>query len=121
MMKPTLLRPMFWAAAAFAVVMASLPQPPQLPGSPNDKVQHILAFIVLGALASAAYPGTRPLKIGIGLSLLGAVIELIQAIPALHRDSDPLDWVADTAAAAAILILVQGIRAGRGQNAEEGR
>jgi hypothetical protein len=45
------------------------------------------------------------------LSLFGAFIEVVQAIPALHRDSDVLDWLADTAAAGAILLLVRLRRA----------
>ena len=40
------------------------------------------------------------------LSLFGAFIEVVQAIPALQRDSDLLDWLADTAAVAVILLLV---------------
>jgi hypothetical protein len=98
---------LFWAAAAFALVMAVVPHPPELPGEPNDKVQHIIAFTTLALLGSFAYPAARLLKLLIGLSLFGAVIEVIQAIPALHRDSDVLDWLADTAAVGAVLLLVR--------------
>jgi len=100
----------FWAAALFAFVMASLPKPPQLPGEPSDKVQHILAFAVLAGLAAAAYPRISLLKIGLGLSAFGALIELVQMIPILHRDADAIDWIADTAAAALVLMLVPLIR-----------
>ena len=86
-----ILRLLFWAAALFAFAMAVVPQPPQLPGAPSDKVQHIAAFLVLGGLASFAYPRTSPVYLGTGLSLFGAFIELVQYIPALHRDSDPID------------------------------
>ena len=41
------------------------------------------------------------------LSLFGAVIEIVQSIPALHRDSDVLDWIADTAAVVVVLVLVR--------------
>jgi hypothetical protein len=98
---------LFWAAAAFALVMAVVPHPPELPGEPNDKVQHIIAFTTLALLGSFAYPAARLLRLLIGLSLFGAVIEVIQAIPALHRDSDVLDWLADTAAVGAVLLLVR--------------
>lgn len=107
MSKLAILRTAFWAAALFALVMAALPHPPQLPGAPNDKIQHIAAFLALGTLASLAYPETGAVRIGVGLSLFGALIELVQAIPALHRDSDPLDWIADSAAAAVILVLLR--------------
>ena len=99
-------RGIFWAAATFAFVMAVLPHPPEVPGEPNDKVQHIIAFATLGALASFAYPRTALLKLLASLSLFGAFIEVVQAIPALHRDSDVWDWVADTTAVAVVLVLV---------------
>ena len=97
----------FWAALLFACVMAVLPKPPQLPGQPSDKIQHILAFTVLAGLAAAAYPGARLLKILLLLSAFGALIEFVQTIPALHRDGDWVDWIADTAAAAVVLLLVR--------------
>src|SRR5215212_9586394 len=106
-------RLLFWAAAAFAFVMAVLPHPPELPGSPSDKVQHIAAFATLGLLAAWAYAGTSTLRLIAGLSLFGALIELVQAIPALHRDSDPIDWLADTVACALVLLLVRWWRARR--------
>ena len=100
----------FWSALLFAFVMAVLPQPPRLPGNPLDKIQHIVAFTVLAALAAAAYPRTPLLKIGVLLSLFGALIELVQAIPMLHRDSEFVDWIADTAAAALVLGLFGLVR-----------
>jgi VanZ family protein len=100
-------RTIFWAAAAFAFVMAVLPHPPEVPGHPNDKVQHIAAFATLSLLGSFAYPRTDLTKLLVRLSLFGAAIEVIQAIPALHRDSDVLDWLADTVAVAVVLLLVR--------------
>jgi len=108
--RPRILRTAFWAAAVFAFVMAVLPHPPQLPGAPSDKVQHIAAFLVLGALASFAYPRTSPVYLATALSLFGAVIELVQLIPALNRDGDPIDWIADTAAAGLMLIFLHWLR-----------
>jgi VanZ family protein len=92
------LRLLFWTAAVVALVMALLPHPPQLPGNPSDKVQHMAAFATLGLLGSFAYPRLTAIRLIIALSLFGAFIEVAQAIPALHRDSDPLDWLADTIA-----------------------
>ncbi len=100
----------FWSAALFALVMASLPKPPHLPGDPGDKVQHIIAFLTLAALAAAAYPRVPLLRLALGLSAFGAVIETIQLIPALNRDAEWVDWLADTAAAALVLLAVHFFR-----------
>jgi VanZ family protein len=99
-------RAAFWAAATFAFVMAVLPHPPEVPGQPNDKVEHVVAFATLAALASFAYSRTSLPRLLVGLSLFGALIEVVQAIPALQRDSDIKDWVADTVAVAVVLGLV---------------
>ena len=106
-MSPRLLRIGFWGASAFALVMALLPQPPQLPGEPSDKLQHILAFATLALLGRLAYPQTRLLVLATGLSAFGAAIELLQAIPALHRDAELADWAADTAAVVAVLLALE--------------
>jgi len=117
----TALRVAFWAGAAFALFMALLPHPPQLPGEPSDKVQHIAAFLTLGALGSLAYPRANPLHLGASLSLFGAIIEMLQLIPALHRDGDPLDWAADTAAVALIIVLLRRLIRGPSDPAPEER
>ena len=106
-------RAIFWAAAAFAFVMAVLPHPPEVPGHPNDKVQHIAAFATLSLLGSFAYPRTELIKLLIRLSLFGAFIEVVQAIPEVHRDSDVLDWLADTVAVAVVLFVVRWWRRAR--------
>jgi VanZ family protein len=110
-------RLLFWAAVAFSFVMAILPYPPDLPGEPNDKVQHIAAFATLAALGAYAYSKTRLWQLLTGLSAYGALIEIVQAIPALRRDSDIKDWVADTMAAGAILLFVWWRRSRRSSRA----
>jgi len=100
----------FWAALLLAFVMAILPQPPQLPGAPTDKVQHILAFVVLTILANAGYSKLRPMTLVVALAGFGALIEIVQAIPALHRSSDIMDWLADMAAALITMGIVIGLR-----------
>jgi VanZ family protein len=102
-----LTRGLFWAAALFALVMALLPHPPHIPGNPPDKIQHIAAFATLGLLGSFAFPRLSSLRLIAALSLFGAFIEIAQAIPFLQRDSDPLDWLADTAAC---LLVVAALR-----------
>jgi VanZ family protein len=95
---------LFWAATLFTFVMAELPHPPSVPLEPSDKVQHIAAFLTLTALAAAAYPRAALWKIALGLAAFGALIEVVQAIPALHRDSDVNDWLADVAAVAGMCV-----------------
>ena len=106
-------RLLFWAAALFAFVMAVIPHPPHVPGEPSDKVQHIVAFATLGLLGAWAYARVSLVRLAIALSLLGALIEIVQAIPALHRDSDILDWAADTIACGTVLFAVRWWRSRR--------
>ena len=88
----------FWLALAFAVLMAVLPKPPQLPlDRLGDKAEHIIAFAVLATLAQIGFDGTPRWRIAERLSFVGAMIEVVQSIPALHRDCDIKDWLADTA------------------------
>jgi hypothetical protein len=103
-------RLLFWAAAIFAFVMAVLPHPPRIPGEPSDKIQHIAAFATLAMLGSWAYTATAPWRLLLRLSLFGAAIEIIQMIPALHRDADVLDWLADTIAVLVVLALIRTLR-----------
>jgi VanZ family protein len=103
-------RLLFWAAAAFAFAMAVHPRPPSLPGDPSDKVQHVLAFLTLTALAVRAYPRASLVAIGLGLSAFGALIEFVQLIPWLYRDGSVVDWLADTAAVALVLAVTALLR-----------
>ena len=102
---PVALRLVFWAALAFAITMALLPHPPAVT-IVGDKYQHMLAFGTLTIFAVGGYPHAGLLRTGERLSFLGALIEVVQSIPALHRDCDILDWVADTSVIAAVLLVV---------------
>jgi VanZ family protein len=87
------------------MVAALLPEPPTpLPFEAGDKVQHMLAFAVLSVLA-AAFPRGRLLELFAAMALLGGLIEVLQMIPALHRDAEVLDWAADCAASLAALVI----------------
>jgi VanZ family protein len=107
MIPVTVRRLLFWAAAIFAFAMAVVPHPPEVPGEPNDKIQHMVAFATLGLLGAWAHARTSLVRLLVGLSLFGAFIELVQAIPALQRDSDIKDWMADTIACGAALLAVR--------------
>jgi membrane protease YdiL (CAAX protease family) len=99
------------AATIFAVMMALLPHPPGV-AEVGDKYQHMLAFGTLTILYALAFPTTPLLRIGERLSFLGALVEVFQSIPALHRDCDVMDWIADTFIIVVVLIV---IRLGRGR------
>jgi len=101
-----LFRVAFWAALIFAVTMALLPKPPPVMGEMGDKYQHMLAFACLTVLASLAYAKAPPLRIAERLSFVGALIEVLQSIPSLHRDCQIMDWVADTGAILVTLAII---------------
>lgn len=96
----------FWMALVFAITMALLPRPPEVAPEVGDKVMHMLAFATLAGLARIGFPSASDWRILERLSFVGALIEVFQTIPSLHRDGDALDWVADTAAVAAVLIAL---------------
>ncbi|MDE2563563.1 MAG: hypothetical protein KGL48_15070 [Sphingomonadales bacterium] len=100
--KPRLMKPLFWVLVAVALFFALAPARVD-PIRINDKLQHMAAFFVLTGVALLAWPRISRLRLVVVLSLYGALIEVLQAIPTLHRDSDWHDWAADTVA---ILIAV---------------
>jgi VanZ family protein len=100
MLTERLFRLLFWSAIVFAFVMASIPQPPSLPGNPSDKTLHMLAFFVLASLSVFAYQRTGLVVLFLGLGAFGAAIELVQAVPLLSREASWLDWLADLGASA---------------------
>ena len=117
-LKRRTLPPVFWTALVIAFAVAVWPNPVLLPGNPSDKLQHLAAFAGLAALAAMAYPRVRLPRIAIGLALYGALIEIVQSIPALRRSAELMDWMADIAGlalalAAAALIRRRRIRTGR--------
>lgn len=104
--KRVIARIILFAAIAFAVTMALLPHPPHTPFEHHDKFQHMGAFTTLAALAAWSYPDAPIFRIGERLSFLGALIEVLQAMPSIHRDCDIRDWIADTLAIAVVLSLI---------------
>ena len=95
----------------FAMVMATLPHPPPVPGQPSDKVLHVLAFAVLGSLAAGGFREISVLRLFLALTAFGAIIEVVQAIPVLNRDSELADLLADSAAALFALAATRGFLA----------
>lgn len=101
----------FWLCLIGAVTMAFVPVPPTVPMEDfGDKFQHILAFSVLTLLAAFAFPAMPRWRIIERLSFLGAMIEVVQSIPALHRDCDIRDWVSDTMAVLVVMAILAILR-----------
>lgn len=91
-------RPLFWTLLACAYVAAVLPGAAAPDLGAGDKVNHIAAFLLLTLVGRTAYRQKPAWKLAGWLSLFGMLIELTQAIPALHRDASLWDWVADSMA-----------------------
>lgn len=86
-------RLVFCIAVLTTLFFAWLPHPPVLIA--YDKAQHGLAFAVLAVLGRTAYPRYPWQFLLLTLAGLGALIELVQLIPQLHRTCDIYDWYAD--------------------------
>jgi VanZ family protein len=96
----------FWLALILAFVMAVLPKPPETPIDRfGDKFAHILAFATLSSLAMIGFGRAARWRIVERLSFVGAMIEVVQSLPMLHRDCDLRDWIADTLAVLVMVLL----------------
>jgi VanZ family protein len=83
----------FWLAIAVTLYLTL--RPLTVMTSISDKTQHLVTFGVLTAWAAIAYPRARLVPLGLALSGLGGLIELLQ--PLTGRSDDLYDWIADTA------------------------
>lgn len=83
----------FWLAMGITLYLTL--RPIVIPTTMSDKSQHLLTFGLLTAWAALAYPRARLAPLGLALSGLGGMIELLQ--PLSGRSDDLLDWIADTA------------------------
>jgi hypothetical protein len=93
----------FLAALALTFYSAVIPPQQALQLAPWDKAEHFIAFYGLTGLAVAAFPRRNLFVIAALLSSFGALIEIVQGLPMVHRDRDFWDWVADTIAIIAAL------------------
>ena len=87
-----------WWLAVLAVVVLSLVPPPamELPRH-GDKVEHLLAYAALAAAAVQVWRPGRPLLLaGLGLVLMGVLLEFAQGALTATRQADPFDALANT-------------------------
>ncbi|WPL15769.1 putative integral membrane protein [Thiorhodovibrio winogradskyi] len=82
-----------WLLVILVVVLSVLPTsvPPGFDG--GDKLQHLLAYAVLGFFFAVLYPRHQRLAL-LGLILLGALLEWVQGLLPVRVASLP-DWLAD--------------------------
>lgn len=85
--------------------LSLIPSPPQPEVAHFDKLEHLLAYIVLGAWFAAILPRHHG-RVFVGLAVLGGLIELLQGMTD-YRSGDALDMVAD------VVGIVVGILAAR--------
>jgi hypothetical protein len=98
-----LARVAFFAALVFTFYSAVAPVAHTVQLVPWDKALHFIAFYGLTGLAVAAFPKARLWIIALSLSGFGALIEVVQGLPFVHRDEDFWDWVADSIAITAAM------------------
>ena len=107
LLDPRTFRLAFYATTLVALVTALAPAVPFEPVfAYMDKVEHFAVFAVLAGLALFGFPEAPRRLIVERLSFFGAAIEVLQSIPALHRDCDVFDWATDTLAAAVAVLLL---------------
>ncbi len=91
-----------WASIIFWLAFLSTSIVMFVPGSPTkengfmhwDKIQHVLAFMLLIKLAWSAYPNKKYMAV-IMLVIFGATIEILQATLTTTRTGSTGDWIAD--------------------------
>ena len=88
-----LLRIAFYGASALVAVLSLVPGTTLPPTSVGDKVEHVIAYAVLGLLGAASSE-RGVVRVILGLAVFGTTIELLQ-IFSPGRSPDPLDAVAD--------------------------
>ena len=100
-LKP-LRHPRFWlgvwlAAVLTVIVVCLVPPPPLALPQGSDKVEHFLAYFLLGGSAVQVFQRGRALLwVAVGLVLMGVGIEIAQGALTETRMADPADAVANT-------------------------
>jgi VanZ family protein len=86
-----------WLAVALAIVVclvptSKLPTPPTL----NDKVEHIVGYVLLSCWFAGIYPRARYWAIAVGLVVMGILIEFAQGAMHYGRQADVRDVLANS-------------------------
>lgn len=73
---------------------------------PWDKADHYAAFFAIMTAALVAFPRLPIAWTIVLVSAAGGAIELVQGLPAVGRDCDVWDWIAENAAIASVVGLL---------------
>lgn len=87
----------FYAASTLVAVLSLVPSAALPPTSISDKVEHVIAYAVLGLLGAASSERSV-IRVILGLAVFGIAIELLQTFSP-GRSPDLLDVLADIAGA----------------------
>ncbi|MXO47482.1 hypothetical protein GRI69_04330 [Erythrobacter vulgaris] len=93
------------ATSLVVLVLAVLPSF-SIPGNPDDKLLHVVAFAVLALLAAGTFPRLHLRQLWMWLVGFAAAIELIQMIMQQGREADWNDFMFGMGGAAAALLCV---------------
>ena len=94
--RPWLWAGLWWLAVLVVVALSLVPPPPMELPRHGDKLEHLLAYAVLAAAAVQVWRPGRPLLMaGLGLVLLGVLLELAQGGLTSSRMADPADALAN--------------------------
>ena len=95
--RPWLWAGLWWLAVLVVVVLSLVPPPPMELPRHGDKVEHLLAYALLAAAAVQVWRPGRPLLLaGLGLVLMGVLLEFAQGGLTATRQADPFDALANT-------------------------
>lgn len=70
-----------------------------------DKAEHAIAWAVLPLTGFILFPRHR-VAVALYSVALGGLVEILQGLPIIHRDSDWKDWVADIVGVAGAWLAV---------------
>jgi VanZ family protein len=120
----SLRHPRLWLVSGWILVVllviASIVPSRDLPslGGISDKTEHALGYAVLALWFAGIYPRTRYPLIGVGLLVMGIVIEGVQGAMQVGRQADLRDVYANTIGIVCGLVLALAWLGGWAQRVE---
>ena len=107
---PFWLRLALYAAASGVLLYLCLAPAHDLPSVKLwDKAEHAVSWAVLTGAGLVLFPRWR-LAVALYAAVLGGLVEILQGLPAINRDSDWKDWVADLIGVTAAWLVVAALR-----------